>query len=241
MSVHASVQAAHDALLETSAARAVHDPCPLCSAGTQVSAREGASVTDTAPAANVYSESQHLALLTSAVERETAALSEVKQSLETKVTTLESEKASMAGELKTANDRLDVLEAEKAAAEAKATETATEFEAFKADLAHQREVAEKRTARTERVKAANSALGEDYFSEGRVQRWAEMSDEDFNVLVADLTEAAAAAAKPVDTGQPKEQARETAAFTGGQTITSADGRSTISSFLDAMSGRRVSA
>jgi len=197
-------------------------------------------VTDTAPAANVYSESQHLALLTSAVERETAALTEVKQSLETKVTTLDSEKAALADELKTAKDQIDVLEAEKAAAEAKATETAAEFEAFKADLQRQREVAEKKTARIERVKAANGSLGEDYFSEARVQRWAEMSDEDFDVLVADLTEAAAAV-KPVDSGQPKEKAKETAAFTGGQTITSTEGRSTLSSLLDAVSGRRVSA
>lgn len=193
--------------------------------------------------ANMYTEAQHFALLTSAVERETAALAEVKETLETQVGTLESEKAALAEQLSELRTRLDVTEAEKAAAEARADAAAKEFADFKAELARQAEIAEKKTARIEQVKAANSSLGEGYFSQERAQRWAEMSDEAFAALVADLTEAAATAATTsggdsassttTTTTDGHETARETAAFTGGQSATSTQGESTTARFLGA--------
>lgn len=185
--------------------------------------------------ANVYTEAQHFALLTSAVERETAALTETKTLLETQIETLTSEKASQADELVTAQSRLDVLEAEKATAEALAEAAVKEFADFKAELALAAEIAEKRTARVERVKAANAALGEEYFTQERAQRWAEMSDEAFTALIADLTEAAAAVT-PADLPDSKpatELARESAAFTGGQTATSTQSESTLARLLGA--------
>lgn len=185
--------------------------------------------------ANLYTEAQHFALLESAVKRETAELSEAKETLEGQVGTLESEKAALADELNTTKSRIDVLEAEKAAAEARAEAAVKEFEDFKAELAREAEVAQKRTARIERVKAANASLGEDFFTSERAQRWAEMADDAFEALVADLTEAAAAV-KPAELTDGKsatELARESAAFTGGQTTTSTDGESTLARLLGA--------
>lgn len=186
-------------------------------------------------AGNVYSEAQHFALLESAVERETAQLTDEKKALETQVGTLESEKAALADELTTVKARVDVLEAEKATAEAQAETVVKEFADFKAELARQAEVAEKKSARIERIKAANGSLGDDFFTVERAQRWAEMSDEAFDALVADITEAAAAA-KPAHTPgdvPATELAKESAAFAGGQTATSTSSVSTLSTFLDA--------
>jgi hypothetical protein len=231
MSVHASVQMAHDALLLTPAARAAHGTCPLCTAGIHDSAREGASVSDS----NVYTEAQHFALLTSAIERETATLAEAKETLQSTVATLESEKAAQADELASIKSRLDVLEAEKAAAEARADAVAAEFTDFKAEQARAAEIAVKRTARVEQIRAANTSLGEDFFTPERAQRWAEMSDEAFTALVADLTEVAAAV-KPADLPGSKpaaELARESAAFTGGTTGTAMEGETTLSRLLGA--------
>lgn len=191
-------------------------------------------------ASNLYTEAQHFALLESALTRETAELSEAKETLEAQVGTLSSEKAALADELATVKSRIDVLEAEKAAAEARADAAAKEFADYKAQLAREVEVAEKRTARIERVKAANNSLGEDYFTQERAQRWAEMSDEAFEALVADLIEAAAAAKPTETTGQSgsgeksaAELARESAAFTGGQTATSTSGETTLAQLLGA--------
>ncbi len=191
--------------------------------------------------ANVYTEAQHFALLTSAVERETASLSEAKETLETQVGTLKSETAAQADELATLKSRLDVTEAEKAAAEARAEAAAKEFADFKADLELQAQVAQQKSARVDRVKSANTSLGEDFFTEERAQRWAEMSEAAFEALVADLTEAAAAGTRAPgmdDGGDAKnkkkgdqEMARESAAFTGGQTATSDDGESTLARLL----------
>lgn len=188
--------------------------------------------------ANVYSEAQHFALLTSAVERETASLAEAKGTLETQVATLTSEKAALADELAGLKSRLDVIEAEKAAAEVRADAAAKEFADFQADLTLKAQVAVQKSARVDRVKCANSSLGEDFFTEERAQRWAEMSDEAFEALVADLTEAAAAGncAPGAMDGDPKkkgdqEMARESAAFTGGQTATSTEGESTLALLL----------
>jgi hypothetical protein len=241
MSVTASVQAAHDALLARPEVAAVHNHCALCSAGTEHSAKEGASVSDTTPQ-NVYSEAQHFALLTSAIERETASLAEAKKSLETQVETLTSEKAAMADELSGAKAKVDVLEAEVANAKAEAETVAKEYADFKADLERAREIEARKSARVERVKAANANLPQDYFSQERAARWAAMVDEVFDALVADLTEAAAA--KPAETPGDKpatELAKESAAFTGGETPKAAVEGSTLTTLLGATRRRRLTA
>lgn len=183
--------------------------------------------------ANVYTEAQHFALLESAVERETASLTEVRGQLEAQVASLTTEKAAADAELSEVKARIDVLEAEKASAEAALEAKTKEFEDYKAELARVERVEALKTERVARVKAANANLADSYFTAERVQRWAEMADETFESLVADMTEAAAAMAQtteaPVDN---TEQARETAAFTGGETPKAAEG-TTFAQFLSA--------
>lgn len=188
-----------------------------------------------APLGNQYSEAQHFALLKSAVSQETAALNTEKSELQGRVETLESEKAALATELSEAKSRIDVLESDKVTAEAAAETARTELADFKDFLAKKKDVEDKKSSRKDRVKAANEHLGDDYFSDERVTRWAEMSDEGFDALVSEMTEFAAAA--KADKGDEKvekttEQARETAAFTGGETAKSTHHEgSTLALFL----------
>lgn len=189
---------------------------------------------------NQYSEAQHFALLKSAIAQETAALSTEKSELAGRVETLESEKAALATELSEAQSRIDVLESDKVTAEAAAETARTELADFKDFLEKKKTVEEKKSSRKDRVKAANEHLGEDYFSDERVTRWAEMSDEGFDALVSEMTEFAAAAKadksedKATDKGEKTaEKAADSAAFTGGEiasTPTHQEG-TTLSLFL----------
>lgn len=238
-----SVQQAHDALLALKPAGAAHENCPLCGPGHECEQEEAHVANETtqpAVAGNVYTEAQHFSLLESAVERETSSLTAEKSALEVQIQTLESEKAAVAAELSEVKNRIDVLEAEKATAEAAAETARTELEDFKSEIARKQRVAELKTQRAERVKAANENLADTFFSEERVTRWAEMTDEAFDALVTEMADfaAAAKAAKPVETPAPTtEQARETAAFSGGDTPTAPEGTSALASFLAARQGR----
>lgn len=136
-----------------------------------------------------YTEAEHLALMTDAVKRETAELAEVKAGLES----TNSELAA----------KVDVLEAEKAAAETKASQVQADFDAFKAEVERAREVEAAKQDRLKTVKAANESLPDSYFTEERIQRWAEMTEEAFASLIDDLTAAAGSV-------------KETAAFSGGE-------------------------
>ena len=139
-----------------------------------------------------FTEAQHFALLTDAVARETATLSTVKEELESKTATLESEKAALAATNSDLQSRIDVLDAEKAAAEAARDLAQAEFTAHKAAETEKADAEARKSDRLSRVKAANSTLSDDYFTEPRVQRWAEMAEDTFEALVVDITEAAAA-------------------------------------------------
>lgn len=200
-----AAQALHDALLAAMPAGAFHeDACSLCPAATRETAKEAAPVSDDN---RTFTEAEHLALLTDRVARETADLTEAKTALETEVSELK--------------QRVDVLEAEKAAAITERDNTKAEFEGFKKDLEEKAAVAERKEARVARVKAANESLPEDYFTEERATRWAEMADEAFDAFVADIE-----AVKV-----PTTTARETAAFTGGDSPTAKSEGSVLGSFL----------
>jgi hypothetical protein len=205
-----SVQQAHDYIAEQATARGVAHTCPLCSSAGTERAKEETNVADTD---NRYSESQHLALLETAVARETAGLTAAKDEAEATVASLTTEKAELESRLSESETRVGVLEAEKAAAEAQAEAARNEFTQFKAEQERAAAVAAAREARTERVRAANSTLPESHFTEERIGRWAEMSDEAFEAVVAAYEAGAGTAGAPAATTQ--EQARETAAFTGG--------------------------
>ncbi len=243
-----TVQQAHDALLALKPDGAAHENCPLCGEGVNAEQEVAHVAETTSPVqGNVYSEAQHFSLLKSAVEQETAALATEKSELQAQVETLESEKAALATELSEAKSKIDVLESDKATAEAAAETAKTELADFKAFLEKKKQVEDKKSSRKDRVKAANENLGDSYFSDERITRWAEMDDEAFDALVAEMTEFAAAA-KPAE-GEAKsdeksdeksttEQARETAAFSGGETPSNDSEGSVLSRFLVAR-GRAI--
>jgi hypothetical protein len=241
MSASTSVQRAHDELLAAKPHGASHDACPLChpGAGDTEKAKEGASVADPK-----YTEEQHIAILTDAVQRETASLSSVKDELEARVEVLDTEKAAAVTANVELQSKIDVLEAEKAAETQRADAAITELSEFKSELETAELIEKAKSERVAAIKAADESLDDEYFSEERVQRWAEMADDQFTSLVADLTEAAAKRppmAKKDDGDDDdkkktmpwmKEKARETAAFSEGAAPTAGSG-SVLSSFLTA--------
>ncbi len=229
-----SVQRAHDELLAAKPHGLDHS-CSLChsGAGDTEKAKEGADVADEPK----YTEAQHVAILTDAVARETASLSTVKDELDARAEVLATEKAAAEAALSEAQTKLDVLEAEKAAAVQRAESAEKAFEDFKAELERAAQIEKAKEERVQAIKAADTSLENDYFTDERIQRWAEMADDQFALLVTDLTEAAAKR-KPAflekkdDKDDPKasEKARETAAFKGGSTATAGQG-SALSSFF----------
>lgn len=228
-------------------AGASHDGCPLCPSGTGVhpekAEMEVAQVTDTGETAkNVYTEDQHFALLTSAVERETASLSEKTQELEAQIASLQTDKAKADTDVAELSAKVDVLEAEKSAAETAAAEAVATHEAYKAELAEKAAVDARKTERVDAIKAAAAHLNDEYFTEERSARWAEMAQEQFDALLADLTEAASAA-KPAGAADDTatQQARETAAFSAGTTATATGKGSSLGQFLHATTGSPVAA
>lgn len=205
----ATAQALHDALLAQKPGDVSHKDCLLCPAARET-AKEAGQVSD---AQRTFTEAEHLTLLTDRVQRETAALTEEKGKLETKVSELEA--------------RVDVLDAEKAAATTERDNVTASFESFKKDIEEKAAAGERKDTRVARVKAANESLPDDYFSEDRTKRWAEMADEQFEAFVSDLE----AVKVPASAGA----GRETAAFTGGTSPTTKTEGSVFGTFL---AGRR---
>jgi hypothetical protein len=162
-------QRAHDALLQVMPAGSVHEPCDLCPDPIK---KEVAQVAD---ADRTYTEVEHLALMADAVTRETASLTEAKESAETKIS-----------------------EAEKA------------FDDYKTELERLAAIETAKQERVEAVKAANESLPESYFTEERIQRWAEMETASFDAFIADITAVAVSS-----------EVKETAAFSGGESPTEA--------------------
>lgn len=233
-----SAKQAHDALLSLMPEGASHENCHLCATETFADQEVAHVAEPTTPPGNVYSEAQHLSLVESAVEKATASLTAEQSELSTKFEALVSEKAALATELSEAQSRIDVLEADKATAQAEAETAKKSFEDFKEELVKKASTDKKKTERTERVKAANENLGESYFTDERVQRWAEMSDESFDSLISELSEFAAAS-KPAETKTTNETARESAAFTGGANTkpqSDEDGTSALRQLLSLQSG-----
>lgn len=222
-----SVQQAHDWVREQATAQGLDHSCPLCSSAGIESAKEENTVTDTD---NRYSESQHLALLDSALTRETSALKVEKEEAESRAEALTTEKAALEQRLAESEQRVGVLEAEKASAEASAEAARNEFAEFKASQEREAEIAARREARTQRVKAANANLDDSHFTEERIGRWSEMSDEAFDAVVA-AYEAGASASSTKETAN--EQVRQTAAFKDGSDGgTAAQQGSVLGSFLN---------
>ena len=167
----------------------------------------------TAVADRTYTEAEHLALSADAVTRETADLTAAKEVAETKV-------AELSG-------KVDVLEAAKVTEDTAKADLQKAFDDYKADIERLAEVTAAKEDRLAKVKAANASLADAYFTDERIQRWAEMSEEAFTTFVEDLGAAGGSATK----------AKETAAFSGGATITD-PGKSTVGSLFAARRGEK---
>lgn len=168
----------------------------------------------------VFSESEHQALLRQQVEQ---AVADAVNDRDSKIADLE--------------QRNDVLEAEKAQLQQDKDTLQSEFDAFKEQVEQAKAVEQRKADRVERVQAAAVHLPDEYFSDDRKQRWAEMADEDFEAFVQDLEGAALAGltaeeASELEGLEGKERSdklaeirarrqetahtRETAAFSGGK-------------------------
>jgi hypothetical protein len=184
-----------------------------------------------------FTQEQHLALVEKAVETALAGLTAEKAVLDDRVATLESEKAVLANDLTAVKAQLDVLDAEKAAAEKATADIRVEFDAFKGEIQHAAEVETLKTERTARVKAANANLGDTFYTDERVTRWAEMAVEAFDAFVTDISAVTAVAVPATgDTATTTQQARQTAAFAGGADVKPASGRSALGALFAARRG-----
>lgn len=124
-----------------------------------------------------YSAAEHDAILTSTVERETAALRE--------------EVAELRQRAESAETRVDVLEAERAAVNARADAAEAEFAAFRERLEAEQAAAARQDERVGRVREVAKHLGDDFFTDARAQRWAAMEQAAFDEYLGDLATAAA--------------------------------------------------
>ena len=117
-----------------------------------------------------FSMAEHEALLTDAVRRER-----------------ETAKEEFVTELDDLRNRVDVLEAEKAEAVAAKEKAEQDLADYKAEVETAQEVDARKADRVAAVKEISSTdLPESYFTDTRVQRWAEMADEDFTALLDDM-------------------------------------------------------
>jgi chromosome segregation ATPase len=198
-------QLAHDALLAVMPAGATHEICDLCPETKTV--KEVAQVAD---ADRTYTEAEHLALAADAVKRETASVTSAKETAEAQVAEL--------------TTKVDVLESEKATLQSDKDTAVKALEDFKAEVERAKEIEGAKSDRKAKVKAANASLADAYFTDERVQRWAEMTEEAFTAFLDDIAPATAAT-------------KETAAFTGGTSPTD-PGKPTVGSLFAAKRGEK---
>lgn len=229
MATHASVRDAHDALIRDFPELA-HDSntCGMCL--TPEKAEEAAVSDDRS-----YTAVEHAAILESEVARETADLRATKEDLEQETSALKEKATGLEAEKAELLNRIDKLEAEKAAAEAARDAAEKTHTDYVTEQERAAQLESLKVERAEAVKAALDGIDDTYFTDERVARWAEMSAEQFDAVLADLQETAGAfkKGKPADdeADENKEQARETSAFRGGAEPTGVDGPSTVGAVL----------
>ena len=173
-----------------------------------------------------YTQAEHDAIVAAAVERETA-------SLQDKIAELEAKNDEQAS-------RLEVVEAEKAAAETKATKAETDLAEYRDEVESEKAAKARRDSREQAMREVAKALGDDWFTDERKDRWARMSDEDFDAQKAEIAEIAS---KVGDGGNgspsPKPLPKETA-MEGTRQEESAQGSHKAATVLGLRRGRKVS-
>lgn len=140
----------------------------------------------------MFTEDEHLAVLTDRVSKETAELTSERDGLKT-------ERDDLA-------TKLDVETAAKTAAETRAQAAEDALAAFKQEIADREAAASRKDERVKALKEAAPHLGDAYFEdEARIQRICAMDDEHFAAHAADL-----GATKPEGFVAPAAAPRETA-------------------------------
>ena len=154
---------------------------------------EGEGTPPGAPAApRMLTEAEAYAIAADRVTQETAKLG-------TRVTELESEKS----ELQT---KLDVAEAALATEKAARETAETAHTDFLASQEKAKEVAARTDERTAKVREVASHLADEFFTDERKTRWAEMDDAAFEAYTAELAAASGTVKKEGDGKPPRETA-----------------------------------
>lgn len=225
---------------EMAAARALHDEvlgkmpdglhdsgaCLFCTSTEQ--AAEGARVAGESEVKIDLNDPAILAIVKDRVERETAEL-------RTRAESAEKERDE-------AKAKLDVTEAEKAAAETARDEATAKVTEMETAAANEKAAGERKDARVKALKEAAPGMKDDFLTDDRTQRIAEMADEAFEDYKGEMA-AAFAGVKPTTSttttstkgadGPPRETAMSTAG--GGTDDSSTDDRSASSRWLGGVS------
>ncbi len=138
-----------------------------------------------------FTEAETYAIAASKVVAETASLTATVETLTTEKAALETEKADL-------QTKLDLAVAAREKAE-------QDLADYKANEARTAEIAERKTVRVAAVREAAKHLKDDFFTDERAQRWAEMEEPAFASYVSELA--------AVSVGVPAAAA-ETAALAG---------------------------
>lgn len=225
----------HDQLL-AEMPEGVEHSCVMCDGHSSPAPNRQTAKESDVGEPRTFTQQEHEAILTSAVEREVAEATKEKQD-----------------EISDLQSKIDVLEAEKAAAVKEAEDAKQEFEDFKTEMENEQAARERADQRVQTIKEVAGDLGEEFFTDERIKRWSEMAEEQFTDLVDGLAEAAIGRLSPEEaelleglegderrsklielnaartTREAANEAaenggmRETAAFGGGQSPTSKKG------------------
>lgn len=173
-----------------------------------------------------YTQAEHDAIVVAAVDRETASLQDRVAELEAK----NDEQAS----------RLEVVEAEKAAAETKATKAETDLAEFRSEVDAEKAAKERRDSRESAMREVAKSLGEDWFTDDRKDRWARMSDEDFDSQKAEIAEIASKVESGSGSAPAPKPLPHESAMDGTRPAESVQGSHKAATVLGMRRGRKVS-
>lgn len=136
-----------------------------------------------------FTEAEHLAILADRVATETASRDAEIAALKDKLTAADTEKAEL-------QSKLDVEAA-------RAEKAEQDFTAYKAEEAAKAEVAQRLTQRADKVREVATHVKDEFFTDERKQRWAEMAEADFDNFVAELAAVAGTPATTAETAAAK--------------------------------------
>lgn len=181
-----NLQEEHDRMVADMPEGATHasDECPFCNGQWASFVDQGGNVSD-----KTYSEEEVDALVTAAIAKAVAPLQaeldeykagQVSAEVEAQIAAVREEMEAQIAEL---TSKLDAAVIDAEAAKTERDEAQQYWETLAAEQAAEAEKAERRDARIAQV-AEVVSFPEDYVKE-RADKWAQLSDEDFEALLAD--------------------------------------------------------